>query len=180
MSLVRTCVLVALTSACSYDWTTTPRDAGSADASRDCRVKTDCRADEYCAFPDRQCGRGALGACRERPQLDTCTDEKVPGGVCTCEAIGETSSACRAAATGSDVCDASKPTFTCGATACATPSQVCVGVSASDAGKGAVTYDCVPLVCPLEDCPCLLAEHCAKSGAKGFCAAGGADVICTL
>ena len=139
-----------------------------------------CGADEWCDYPDDQCGAtDGQGTCKPRP--NACTDEEAPR--CGCDGTVH-SNACDAETAGVDVstlgtCTPPAGTFACGAQFCAT-NDVC-SISGNDVPPPVAYYSCNP---PPAACTATTTCACAgdlATGCGGTCedvAGGGVTITC--
>lgn len=140
---------------------------------------TPCAADEYCDFPNDDCGGDdGLGVCVKKPL--GCSDIYAP--VCACD--GKVySNQCDANSIGLDVstlggCTPPQGEFGCGPFFCTLGEEYCEKII-SDVGGEPSTYSCQPLPAScngVTDCGCLTNVPCAPS-----CQAtsnGGAQITC--
>jgi hypothetical protein len=147
-----------------------------------CTLTDGCADDEYCDFPDDQCGAGTAGLCEKRPNF--CGDGALI--VCSCDSKVEyagcqtlsgfdrnaNANACNASgsALGEDV-------FTCGDRFCRAGVSYCQH-SVSDIDSVPDSYSCefLPSACGDGNtdptCACLDAEPCGSG-----CDDGGAGAI---
>jgi hypothetical protein len=118
-----------------------------------------CAADEYCDFPDDQCGgNDGSGVCTKRPAA--CPDIADPTCGCDGQIYGN---GCDAQAAGADAsnlggCMAPAGQFSCGAHFCPTDLSYCEE-TLSDVGGTPSSYQCksLPAGCgSSHDCACLL------------------------
>jgi len=71
---------------------------GRCNSGSDCTSSDECASDEFCEFPDDQCGDGQTGTCKPRPSI--CPAVVDP--VCGCD-NNTHNNQCEAAAAGTDV-----------------------------------------------------------------------------
>lgn len=149
---------------------------GSGSGTVACTVDSGCMADEFCDFPDDQCGAGAPGVCQPRPTF--CSD----GALIVCGCDGSAAYAgCEMTAGFDTNIDASACTgpgtvaeevFPCGDRLCRTSTSYCRRTG-SDVGGEPDSFSCEPLPSACSDgnaeatCPCLATEPCGDTCADG-------------
>ncbi len=191
--LIMTMVIIApVSAACGLDWAVVEAQgnnqyspdasdgqmgAGDGGLSGDpCSIARPCAGDQYCDYPDQQCGQGAQGICRPRPVE---CNEAGPSQ-CGCDGKRYTMS-CEAHRAGTDdgpdACATDSPEyFACGSSQCRVGSQFC-----SVSGLlGAYTYTCKDAgSCTTSDCMCK-SEPCLGGQSCIPVTGGGTTHVCTL
>lgn len=123
-----------------------------------------CKQDEYCDFPDDQCGSNDRpGVCRPRPGL--CPPLYAPACGCDGQVHG---SDCGAMSEGQDIsalggCQPPSGYFACGSVFCMEDAEYCQRTTADVAGT-ADAYACraLPAACSTRpSCDCVASEPCA-------------------
>ncbi len=138
---------------------------GTCAFSASCIEPADCSGDQWCDFPDNQCGTGAVGTCRDRP--NNCTDFFRATCLCTGEIA---SNPCEGEANGSDAsvigsCPTPLDLFACGDTFCFVGTQYCRR-DVSDVVGEPDLYSCRSPSGPCideVDCQCVANEPCGNT-----------------
>jgi hypothetical protein len=153
-------------SAGSFDsGTDNPPDAGGngdPDARSEGCTTGECAIDEFCDFPDHQCGDGVLGTCRLRSDCTGSTGNPV----CKCDGT-IFSDECGAYEGGVDVtnngsCGTPGGFFPCGYTYCLNDFSYCE-VTKPGALGDYDTYRCVNLPEGCTTCSCMAGVACADT-----------------
>jgi hypothetical protein len=140
-----------------------------------------CPADEYCDYPDNDCGAtDGAGVCKKRP--GGCPETEIYSPTCGCDGKIH-GNECDANAAGVDVndlgsCPAPQGMFACGHTFCDVGQTYCE-VQTSDVGGIPNNYACklLPKSCgSAPSCACLAGELCGKNCKQ--IAPGALEAVC--